>query len=124
MVLERARRLLPRRKLISRRGAVAGSGRSVDRSTYRRNLAHGGRLISKALKAQGVDVVFTLCGGHIQAIYDGCLDEGIRVVDTRHERSAAHAADGWVRATGPPVCRSMTDGEILGERSSTGAHVG
>lgn len=74
------------------------------------NLIHGGRLIAKALKAQGVDVFFTLCGGHIQAIYDGCLDEGIRVVDTRHEQSAAHAADGWARATGKPGVCGVTAG--------------
>jgi acetolactate synthase-1/2/3 large subunit len=49
--------------------------------------------------------VFTLCGGHVQAIYDGCVDEGIRVVDVRHEQTAGHAADGWARVTGRPgVC--------------------
>ncbi|MCA9599970.1 MAG: acetolactate synthase [Myxococcales bacterium] len=66
---------------------------------------HGGRLVAQALKRQGIDHVFTLCGGHIQAIYDGCLDEGIRVVDTRHEQTAGHAADGYARVTGKPgVC--------------------
>lgn len=66
---------------------------------------HGGRLVAQALKSHGVDHVFTLCGGHIQAIYDGCLDEGIRVVDTRHEQTAGHAADGYARVTGRPgVC--------------------
>lgn len=66
---------------------------------------HGGRLVAQGLKRHGVDHVFTLCGGHIQAIYDGCLDEGIRVVDTRHEQTAGHAADGYARATGRPgVC--------------------
>lgn len=66
---------------------------------------HGGRLVAQALKRHGIDHVFTLCGGHIQAIYDGCLDEGIRVVDTRHEQTAGHAADGYARVTGKPgVC--------------------
>ena len=46
---------------------------------------HGGRLISRALKRHGTSHLFTLCGGHIQHIYDGCLDFGIRVVDVRHE---------------------------------------
>ncbi len=73
-------------------------------------LIHGGRLVATALKAEGVDGFFTLCGGHIQAIYDGCLDEGIRVVDTRHEQSAAHAADGWARATGKPGVCGVTAG--------------
>jgi acetolactate synthase-1/2/3 large subunit len=53
----------------------------------------------------GVTHVFTLCGGHVQSIYDGCIDENIRVVDVRHEQTAGHAADGWARATGRPgVC--------------------
>ncbi len=58
---------------------------------------HGGQLIAKALKAAGVECVFTLSGGHVMAIYDGCLDEGIRVVDVRHEQAAVHAADAWAR---------------------------
>jgi hypothetical protein len=67
--------------------------------------AHGGRLVSKALARHGTTHLFTLCGGHIQAIYDGCLDDGIRVVDVRHEQTAGHAADGYARVTGRPgVC--------------------
>ena len=61
---------------------------------------HGGRLVAQALKRHGVTHLFTLCGGHIQAIYDGCLDEDIRVVDVRHEQTAGHAADGYARVTG------------------------
>ena len=53
--------------------------------------------------ANGVRFIFTLCGGHIQAIYDGCLDDGIRVVDVRHEQTAGHAADGYARMTGKPL---------------------
>ncbi len=71
---------------------------------------HGGKVVAKAIKAEGIDHIFTLCGGHIQAIYDGCLDEGIRVVDTRHEQSAAHAADGWTRVTGKPGVAAVTAG--------------
>ncbi|MCC6666368.1 MAG: acetolactate synthase [Polyangiaceae bacterium] len=68
-------------------------------------MVHGGRLVAQALKRHGIDHVFTLCGGHIQAIYDGCLDEGIRVVDTRHEQTSGHCADGYARVTGKPgVC--------------------
>lgn len=73
-------------------------------------MVHGGRLIARALKLEGVDCLFTLCGGHIAAIYDGCLDEGIRVVDTRHEQTAAHAADGWARITGRPGVCAVTAG--------------
>lgn len=60
-------------------------------------MAHGGKLAARALKQAGVEVVFTLSGGHIMPIYDGCLDEGIRIVDVRHEQAAAHAADAWSR---------------------------
>jgi acetolactate synthase-1/2/3 large subunit len=58
---------------------------------------HGGQLAAKALRAAGVECVFTLSGGHVMAIYDGCLDEGIKVVDVRHEQAAVHAADAWAR---------------------------
>src|SRR2546422_4809461 len=63
---------------------------------------HGGRVVARALKREGVPYVFTLCGGHVMSIYDGCLHEGIGVIDVRHEQSAAPAADGWARVTGPP----------------------
>ena len=58
---------------------------------------HGGKLAAKALKAAGVECVFTLSGGHVMGIYDGCIDEGIEVVDVRHEQAATHAADAWAR---------------------------
>jgi acetolactate synthase-1/2/3 large subunit len=60
-------------------------------------MTHGGRLVARTLRAAGVDCVFTLSGGHVMGIYDGCLDEGIRVVDVRHEQAAVHAADAWAR---------------------------
>ena len=70
----------------------------------------GGRLVAKALKNEGVDTIFTLCGGHIIDIYDGCVDEGIRVIDVRHEQVAAHAADGHARQTGTLGCVVTTAG--------------
>jgi acetolactate synthase-1/2/3 large subunit len=60
-------------------------------------MSHGGRLAARALKAAGVECVFTLSGGHVMGIYDGCLDEDIRVIDVRHEQAAVHAADAWAR---------------------------
>ena len=60
---------------------------------------HGGRLVAQALKSRGVSKLFTLSGGHLFSIYDGCKEEGIDVVDTRHEQSAAFAAIGWAKAT-------------------------
>ncbi len=71
---------------------------------------HGGRLVSQALKRHGISHVFTLCGGHVQAIYDGCLDDGIRVVDVRHEQTAGHCADGYARMTGQAGVAIVTAG--------------
>ncbi|MDO8615248.1 MAG: acetolactate synthase [Dehalococcoidia bacterium] len=62
-------------------------------------LVDGGDLVVRAIKQEGVDTIFTLCGGHVQAIYDACLDEGVKVIDVRHEQVAGHAAEGWSRAT-------------------------
>jgi acetolactate synthase-1/2/3 large subunit len=73
-------------------------------------MVHGGRLVAQALKRHGTTHLFTLCGGHIQAIYDGCLDEEIRVVDVRHEQTAGHAADGYARVTGRPGVCAVTAG--------------
>ncbi|HME73469.1 MAG TPA: thiamine pyrophosphate-binding protein [Myxococcota bacterium] len=58
---------------------------------------HGGKLAARALKQAGVECLFTLSGGHIMPIYDGCLDEGIKIIDVRHEQAAVHAADAWAR---------------------------
>ena len=52
----------------------------------------GGRLAARAIAAARVDTIFTLSGGHVMPIYEGCRHEGVRVVDVRHEQSAAHAA--------------------------------
>src|SRR5260221_11081233 len=68
----------------------------------------GGNLVAKALKNEGVEAIFTLCGGHIIDIYDGCLNEGIKIVDVRHEQVAAHAADGYWRVTGKTGCAVVT----------------
>jgi acetolactate synthase-1/2/3 large subunit len=61
---------------------------------------HGGQIIARALKSEGVDTVFTLTGGHIVPILDGCIQEEIRVVDVRHEQAGAHAAEAYTRLTG------------------------
>lgn len=60
---------------------------------------HGGELIAQMFKQQGIKVVYTLCGGHVAPIYDGCLNHGIDVIDFRHEQAAAHAADAYARLT-------------------------
>lgn len=71
---------------------------------------HGGRLIARRLKASGVDTLFTLSGGHLFSIYDGCRSEGIRLIDTRHEQTAAFAAEGWAKVTRTPGVAALTAG--------------
>ncbi len=70
----------------------------------------GGRLFAKALKNEGVDVIFTLTGGEIVDIYKGCIEEGIRIVDVRHEQTATHAADAYFRMTGKTGCAVVSAG--------------
>jgi acetolactate synthase-1/2/3 large subunit len=65
----------------------------------------GAQLLVRMLKAEGVRHIFTLSGLHIAPIYAACVEEGIQVVDTRHEQAAAHAADATARLTrGIGVC--------------------
>jgi acetolactate synthase I/II/III large subunit len=58
---------------------------------------HGGRLAARRLRAHGVSRLFTLSGGHLFSIYDGCRAEGIEIIDVRHESTAAFAAEGGPR---------------------------
>jgi acetolactate synthase-1/2/3 large subunit len=62
-------------------------------------MEHGGRLVAKALRSRGVSHLFTLSGGHLFSIYDGCRTEGIEILDVRHEQAAAFAAEGFAKAT-------------------------
>ena len=71
---------------------------------------HGGRLVARRLKAHGVRKLFTLSGGHLFSIYDGCLQEGIELVDVRHESTAAFAAEGWAKVTRQPGVAALTAG--------------
>jgi acetolactate synthase-1/2/3 large subunit len=71
---------------------------------------HGGRLAAHALRAHGVSKLFTLSGGHLFSIYDGCRAEGIDIVDVRHEQTAAFAAEGWAKVTRTPGVCALTAG--------------
>jgi acetolactate synthase I/II/III large subunit len=71
---------------------------------------HGGRLIAKRLKAHGVTKLFTLSGGHLFSVYDGCREEGIDIVDVRHEQAATFAAEGWAKVTREPGVAALTAG--------------
>ena len=71
---------------------------------------HGGHLIARRLKAHGVQKLFTLSGGHLFSIYDGCVKESIDIVDVRHESAAAFAAEGWAKITRQPGACALTAG--------------
>ena len=83
---------------------------STETETEQSTALHGGRLVAKRLKAHGVTKLFTLSGGHLFSIYDGCREEGIDIVDVRHEQSAAFAAEGWAKATRQPGVCALTAG--------------
>ena len=72
--------------------------------------AHGGRIVAEALKSRGVSHLFTLSGGHLFSIYDGCRAVGIEIVDVRHEQSAAFAAEGFAKATRGVGVAALTAG--------------
>ncbi|KRT65918.1 MAG: thiamine pyrophosphate domain-containing TPP-binding protein [Candidatus Dadabacteria bacterium CSP1-2] len=66
---------------------------------------HGGWLVVRTLYELGVREIFSLSGGHINPIYDACVDFGIRIIDTHHEQAAAMAADAFGRVKRQPgVC--------------------
>ncbi|MGV0606790.1 acetolactate synthase [Mycolicibacterium sp. XJ1904] len=71
---------------------------------------NAGHLVARRLRASGIDTVFTLSGGHLFSIYDGCRAEDIRLVDTRHEQTAAFAAEGWSKVTRVPGVAALTAG--------------
>ncbi len=70
----------------------------------------GGQLIAKVLAKNDVKFLFTLCGGHIAPIYIGAKQEGIRVIDVRHEANAVFAADAVFRSSGVPGVVTVTAG--------------
>jgi acetolactate synthase I/II/III large subunit len=71
---------------------------------------HGGRIVAKALRSRGVEHLFTLSGGHLFSIYDGCKAEGIGLVDVRHEQTAVFAAEGLAKATRGLGAAALTAG--------------
>lgn len=62
---------------------------------------NGAQVIVKILQEQGVDTLFGYPGGMILPLYDALYDaKNINQILTTHEQNAAHAADGYARATG------------------------
>src|SRR5260221_12125523 len=83
---------------------------TLQRKSRDASVISGGHLVARALKNEGVDTVFTLCGGHIIDIYDGWVGEGIRIIDVQHEEVAVHAPDGHARHAGELRCAVTTRG--------------
>src|SRR5947209_6314004 len=83
---------------------------SVPDSAQETTTFHGGRLVARRLRAHGVSRLFTLSGGHLFSIYDGCRAEGIEIIDVRHESTAAFAAEGWAKVTREAGVCALTAG--------------
>ena len=81
--------------------------------------ANTGELIALALKRAGVSHLFTLNGAHIWPVLTGATEHGIRIIDTRHEQSAAFAAEGWAKVTRQVGVAAVTAGP--GVTNSTSA---
>ncbi|MEI7895113.1 MAG: thiamine pyrophosphate-binding protein, partial [Myxococcales bacterium] len=71
---------------------------------------NGGALIAEVLRRQGVETLFTLCGGHISPILVEAKKKGLRIIDVRHEATAVFAADATARLTGVPGVAAVTAG--------------
>ncbi|HEX9775311.1 MAG TPA: acetolactate synthase [Actinomycetota bacterium] len=71
---------------------------------------HGGDQVAEALRAHGIDRIYTLSGGHIFPIYDGLHTRGMRIVDVRHEQQAAFAAEAHGKLTRTPGVTALTAG--------------
>jgi acetolactate synthase-1/2/3 large subunit len=71
---------------------------------------HAGEQAVAALRGFGVDVMFTLNGGHVWPLYEGAEHQGVRIVDTRHEQTATFAAEAWAKLTRRPGLAVLTAG--------------
>jgi acetolactate synthase-1/2/3 large subunit len=85
---------------------------------------HAGQQTVAALRAFGTDVMFTLNGGHIWPFYDAARDQGMRIVDTRHEQAATFAAEAYAKLTRRPGVAALTAGPGItnGVSAITTAH--
>ena len=69
---------------------------------------HGGELALAALEGFGVREIFTLSGGHLFPFYDACVKRELAIYDTRHEQTAAFAAEGMAKLTRRPGVAVLT----------------
>ncbi|MEE4278962.1 MAG: biosynthetic-type acetolactate synthase large subunit [Halieaceae bacterium] len=82
------------------RSSVTGGRLEDIRPEQRAEAARGAELLVRALRAEGVDVLFGYPGGANLEIFDVLAGAGIRCVRTEHEQGAVHAAQGYARASG------------------------
>ena len=68
----------------------------------------GSHLIVQALRAEGIDQIFTLAGDHTLHLMDVMAEEGFKFIDTRHEQAAVDMANAWGRITGSPGISMFT----------------
>ena len=71
---------------------------------------HAGQQAVAALMGFGTDTMFTLNGGHIWPLFDAARDQGMKVVDTRHEQTATFAAEAYAKLTRKPGFAALTAG--------------
>lgn len=60
----------------------------------------GGDLLARCLQEIGVEAIFGIHGGHLDAFLMGCTHHDIRIIDTRHETVAVQAAEGYSKVSG------------------------
>ena len=71
----------------------------------------GSLVLSKSLQAHGIDTLFGIAGDHFLHLLDVLVDQPFRMIDTRHEGAASHAADAYARTLRRPgVVLSTTPG--------------
>ncbi len=85
---------------------------------------HSGDAALEVLRGYGVDVMFTLNGGHVWPLYDAAVKQDVRIVDVRHEQTATFAAEGWAKLTRKPGLAVLTAGPGVtnGVSAMTTAH--
>ena len=85
---------------------------------------HSGDAALDVMRGYGVDVMFTLNGGHVWPLYDAAVKQNVQIVDVRHEQTATFAAEGWAKLTRKPGLAVLTAGPGVtnGVSAMTTAH--
>src|SRR6476646_9960174 len=97
-----SRRWRPAQATVATEACKAGSVRTIT--------GHAGQQTLAALRQFGVDTMFTLNGGHVWPFYEAARDQGVRIVDTRHEQTATFAAEAYAKLTRSPGLAVLTAG--------------